>query len=84
MPSFPAECRRQLLHILLAHHGEYAYGSPRRPKTPEALLVHMVDNLDAKMAGILEAVEQDGDQEQSWSPYSKMLERHVYRRRLDD
>ena len=39
LSAFPAEHRRHLLHILLSHHGEYEFGSPRRPKTPEALLV---------------------------------------------
>jgi 3'-5' exoribonuclease len=81
MPAFPDELRRQLLHILLAHHGEYEYGSPRRPKTPEALLVHMVDLLDSKMAGMMEAINADGDSEQAWSPYSKILDRFIYRRR---
>lgn len=81
LERFPAETRRHLLHILLAHHGEYAYGSPRRPKTPEALLVHMADNLDSKMAGMLEAIAADGSEDEAWTPYSRILERHVYRRR---
>lgn len=81
LPSFPEELRRQLLHLLLAHHGEYEYGSPRRPKTPEALLVHVVDLLDSKMAGMMEAISADGDPEQAWSPYSRILDRYVYRRR---
>ncbi|HSN56978.1 MAG TPA: HD domain-containing protein [Candidatus Sulfomarinibacteraceae bacterium] len=81
LPSFPEELRRQLLHLLLAHHGEYEYGSPRRPKTPEALLVHVVDLLDSKMAGMMEAINADGDAEQAWSPYSRILDRYVYRRR---
>ncbi len=83
LAEFPAETRRQLLHILLAHHGEYAYGSPRRPKTPEAMLVHMVDNLDARMTGFFEAIDAEGDTGEAWSPYSRILERNVYRRRLD-
>jgi 3'-5' exoribonuclease len=81
LESFPAETRRQLLHILLAHHGEFAYGSPRRPKTPEALLVHMADNLDSKMAGMLEAIAAGGSDDEAWTPYSRILERHIYRRR---
>ena len=81
MEAFPQELRRQLLHILLAHHGEYEYGSPRRPKTPEALLVHMADLLDSKMAGMMEAINADGDPEAAWSPYSKILGRFIYRRR---
>ncbi len=84
MGAFPDETRRQLLHILLSHHGRYEYGSPRRPKTPEALLVHIVDNLDSKMAGMMEAINADGDPEASWSPYSKILDRFIYRRRIDD
>jgi 3'-5' exoribonuclease len=81
LKKFPAEIRRQLLHVLLAHHGEYEFGSPRRPKTPEALLVHMVDNLDSKMAGMLEAIAAQGADEEAWTPYSRILERHIYRRR---
>ncbi len=84
LASFPAETRRQLLHILLAHHGEYEYGSPRRPKTPEAQLVHVVDNLDARLSGMFEAINGAGDDESAWSPYSRMLDRMVYRRRLPE
>jgi 3'-5' exoribonuclease len=81
LPSFPNEIRRQLLHILLAHHGRYEYGSPRRPKTPEALLVHMLDNLDSKMAGMWEAIGSGSNEQDAWSDYSRILERYVYRRR---
>jgi len=84
LDGFPEETRRQLLHILLAHHGEYAYGSPRRPKTPEAQLVHMVDNLDAKVSGMLEAISSGGETEEAWTAYLPLLERFVYRRRLDE
>ncbi len=84
LEGFPAETRRNLLHILLAHHGEYAYGSPRRPKTPEALLVHMVDNLDAKVAGMMEAIHSGGETGEAWTAYVPMLERYVYRRRPDE
>ena len=81
LERFPSETRRHLLHILLAHHGEYEYGSPRRPKTPEAMLVHMVDNLDSKIAGMLEAIAEGGETEEAWTAYSPILGRHVYRRR---
>ena len=81
LKEFPAETRRQLLHIILSHHGEYSFGSPRRPKTPEALLVHMTDNLDSKMAGMLEAIAAQGGDDEAWTPYSRILERHIYRRK---
>jgi 3'-5' exoribonuclease len=81
MGGFPEELRRQLLHILLSHHGEYAYGSPRRPKSPEAMLVHLVDNADSRLAGMAEAIAAEGQSDEAWSQYSRMLERNVYRRR---
>lgn len=81
LPDFPRELRRHLLHILLSHHGEYAYGSPRRPKTPEAMLVHMADNLDARLTGMLHAIDEGGETGEAWTAYSPLLERYVYRRR---
>lgn len=84
LPEFPRELRRHLLHILLSHHGEYAYGSPRRPKTPEAMLVHMADNLDARITGMLHTIAEGGDTGEAWTAYSPLLERFVYRRRPDD
>ena len=81
LEHFPAELRRQLLYILFAHDGEYEFGSPRRPKTPEAMLVHMMDNLDSKMAGMLEAIAVEGSDNAAWTPYSRILERNIYRRR---
>jgi 3'-5' exoribonuclease len=84
MPSFPHEHRRQLIHILLAHHGKYEYGSPRRPKTLEAMLVHLADTMDSRMAGMQEAIDAGGDSDLAWSDFSRMLERHVYRRKLED
>lgn len=80
LPQFPEETRRQLLHILLAHHGEYEYGSPRRPKTPEAMLVHSVDNLDAKIAGMIEEIDAGGQGGEAWTSYSRLLQRFLYRR----
>ena len=79
--EFPTEMRRHLLHILLSHHGEYEFGSPRRPKTPEAMLVHFADNLDSRLAAMFEAIDADGESDEAWSGFSKMLARNVYRRR---
>jgi len=81
LPRFPVETRRHLLHILLSHHGEYEFGSPRRPKTPEALLVASVDNLDAKLGGMLEAIAAGGDSGEAWTDYTRILDRPIYRRR---
>lgn len=81
LATFPEELRRQLLHTLLAHHGEYAYGSPVRPKTPEAYLIHMVDNLDAKLAAMLQAINDEQSPEAAWTGPVPILSEPVYRRR---
>jgi 3'-5' exoribonuclease len=80
IPSFPEELRLQILHIVLSHHGHLEFGSPVLPKTPEALLVHYLDDLDGKLEAMFRAI-QDGPVEGSWSPFSRTLERMVYLRR---
>lgn len=64
-------------HIMVSHHGEYAFGSPKRPKTPEAFVLHFADNIDAKLNQTLGTFADD-DPEASWSPYVRTLERFLY------
>lgn len=65
-------------HILLSHHGEYEYGSPRRPKTAEAFALHYADNLDAKIAQSRSALSAFGEDEQGWSAWQGTLQRVLY------
>ena len=58
LPDFPAELRMRLLHLIGSHHGERQFGVLEVPKTPEAILLHHADNLDAKMNAVLAACEQ--------------------------
>ncbi len=77
----------ELKHIVLSHHGKMEYGSPKVPATAEALALHFLDNLDAKLAGYLDAYRNvapraDGDR---FSDYNVMLgTRLFFPRRLDD
>ena len=76
IPYFPKDLALQISHMLLSHQGEIEYGSPEQPKTLEALLVHFIDNLDARVAMYLEAtvnVSPDG-----WSHYENPLRRALY------
>lgn len=75
--GFPNELKLQLLHIVLSHHGKLEFGSPVLPKTPEALLVHYLDDLDGKLEAMLRAIGEGG--EGNWSPYSRSLERMIYK-----
>jgi len=49
LPDFPDNLRVLVEHIILSHHGKYEFGSPKLPMIPEALLLHYLDDLDAKM-----------------------------------
>lgn len=49
MPNFPPAKRLLVQHLVLSHHGKYEYGSPKLPMTPEAIMLHYLDDLDAKM-----------------------------------
>ena len=80
IPGFPEELRMQILHIVLSHHGRLEFGSPVLPKTPEALLVHYLDDLDGKLEAMFRA-QKDEAGGGSWSPYSRSLERMIYRTR---
>ena len=61
-------------HLILSHHGEYIYGSPKLPMTAEAMALHYLDNLDAKMQSFREAKAVDGN----WTEWSRMFERRLY------
>lgn len=74
---FPEELRLQILHIILSHHGRQEFGSPVVPKTPEALLVHYLDDLDGKLESIFRGI-QDGGGTGNWTPYSRSLDRTLY------
>lgn len=76
IPSFPEEKLRLLLHAIVSHHGELEWGSPKRPKTIEALILHHVDNLDAKVKGFLEIVE--GSRDAEWTDLRNLFRRPLH------
>jgi 3'-5' exoribonuclease len=76
LPDFPEELRLRISHVLLSHQGEIEYGSPERPKTLEALLVHLVDNLDARAAMYLESTKNVAPG--GWSHHDNPLRRALY------
>jgi 3'-5' exoribonuclease len=76
IPSFPEAKLQQLLHCIVSHHGELEWGSPKRPKTIEALILHHVDNLDAKVKGFLEIV--DGSRDAQWTDLRNLFRRPLH------
>ncbi|TIH19790.1 HD domain-containing protein [Marinifilum sp. JC120] len=68
-----------LKHLILSHHGEYEYGAPKRPKTPEAFILHFADNIDAKMNTIFAELGKLEGSDSNWTPYQRFLERYLYK-----
>ena len=78
IPDFPKKARDLLLHLIASHHGLLEYGSPKRPKTKEAFILHYVDNIDAKINAFNNAFEKENVVEGGWSQYDRILERQFY------
>ncbi|MBN1593668.1 MAG: HD domain-containing protein [Candidatus Coatesbacteria bacterium] len=79
LEGFPQNKRRKLLHILISHHGSLEWGSPQVPMTLEAITLHYIDNLDAKLAQFRAASEKRKDPNfEGFTMFDKFLERYVY------
>jgi len=79
IPDFPEELAQRLLHCILSHHGELEWGSPRRPKTLEALILHYAEDLDGKVNSFLSFAQSHPDpQHPGWTQFNKALDRYLY------
>ena len=74
--GFPILLKQQLQHCILAHHGEYEYGSPKKPSIMEAVALNLADNTDAKMETFTELL--DNVTEPGWQGYNKFFETNIY------
>lgn len=74
--GFPKNLLNAIKHCLLAHHGEFIYGSPKIPQTIEAFILHCADNMDAKIKIVEETIEKDSTRG-NWVGYQKNLERNI-------
>jgi|YNPBryunderm2012_1023409.scaffolds.fasta_scaffold00648_10 3'-5' exoribonuclease len=80
LPGFPPRLRTLIEHMILSHHGQLEFGSPKVPLFPEALLLHYLDDLDSKMECMRAQVENDRQAEGHWTGYSPTLERVVLKK----
>ncbi len=76
--AVPHEVATRLSHVLLAHHGELEWGSPKRPCTLEALMLHHADNLDAKTAGFIAAAAAAGRVDEPWTDADNLFRRPLW------
>lgn len=80
MPAFPPRERDLLLHLILSHHGQLEFGSPKVPLFPEAMLLHLLDNMDSKMEAMRSLIENDRLVDGNWTGYSNPLERSALKK----
>jgi 3'-5' exoribonuclease len=79
IPDFPPALATSLLHCILSHHGELEWGSPKRPKTLEAIVLHHAENLDGKINSFLGfAARYPDPQHPGWTQFNKALDRFLY------
>jgi 3'-5' exoribonuclease len=76
---FPPELLLRLKHMILSHHGSYEFGSPRLPMTPEAIALHHLDNLDAKVHSFTRDIRDDRQGPSAWTPYNHSLQRRLFK-----
>ncbi len=76
--GFPATLKTVVQHLLISHHGQYEFGSPKLPMIREALVFHYLDDLDSKLAAVRAALALDSGEE-DWSAYSAALGRKFLR-----
>jgi 3'-5' exoribonuclease len=79
LPEFPAELRLRVLHIILSHHGKREFGSPVLPATPEAVAVHELENLDARLEAAERLIRRHPVPEEHWTDWNRMFEGKLFR-----
>ncbi len=78
LEGFPADLKTLVQHLLISHHGQYAFGSPKQPMFREAVMLHYLDDLDSKM-GAMRAAFASEKGEEEWTVWSPALERRLLR-----
>jgi 3'-5' exoribonuclease len=75
LPDFPPRLRSLIEHMILSHHGQLEFGSPKTPVFPEAMLLHYLDDMDSKMECMRHLIETDRQLAGNFTSYSPTLER---------
>ena len=75
VPGFPDELKTLIEHLIISHHGQYEFGSPKLPMFPEALMLHYLDDLDSKLESMRAHFEREAGSEGPWSSYNPSLGR---------
>lgn len=77
--GFPRELALLLKHMLLSHHGQYEYGSPKRPKTVEATILNYLDDMDSKINGIRAHIAKETASTSRWTVHHRLYDRYFFK-----
>lgn len=78
--GFPPDLLLLIEHMILSHHGEYEFGSPKLPSTAEAIALHYIDNMDAKLTAIEDIIAGDTNGDSHWTQWQFMFDRRIYKK----
>ncbi len=78
VPDFPVQKALLVKHMILSHHRQLEFGSPKRPKLPEALLLSYADDIDAKMCTFTQFIKKEQRPETNWTGYHRLFNRYLY------
>lgn len=76
--EFPRVKATLIKHLLLSHHGQYDYGSPKRPKTLEAVILNFLDDMDSKINGVQTHIDKEQHSDSSWTGYHRLYDRYFF------
>lgn len=79
IPDFPRGTAMQIKHLILSHHGQYDYGSPKRPKTMEAIVLNFLDDLDSKINGVAAHIDREAENGSDWTSHHRLYDRYFYK-----
>src|SRR6202167_2522854 len=75
LPGFPGELKTMIEHLIISHHGQYDFGSPKLAMFTEALMLHYLDHLDSKMEAMRAHFEREAAFDSPWTSYNASLGR---------
>ena len=78
LPDFPTDLAIILKHLILSHHGKFEFGSPKRPKTLEAMMLHYLDDIDSKICAVTDYIEKESNPDTKWTAYNRLMDRFFY------
>jgi 3'-5' exoribonuclease len=77
--AIPDDVVAEVKHIILSHHGQYEFGSPKLPMSLEAIAIHYIDNLDARIHNFGQRIRESADPNSRWSAFDPSLGRRIYK-----